>query len=65
MKLCKTTPDANEDEVVQVQHDRVQCYLSNNIVMSSWEEIQFNQNQHVLGYDKSNNFHILDNSKPV
>jgi hypothetical protein len=30
-----------------------------------WEELSFKKDQHGLGYDKSNNFHISDYSKPI
>ena len=30
-----------------------------------WEELSFKKNQHVLGYDKGNNFHIPNYSKPI
>jgi hypothetical protein len=30
-----------------------------------WEELSFKKNRHGLGYDKGNNFHIPDYSKPI
>jgi hypothetical protein len=30
-----------------------------------WEELSFNKDRHGLGYDKRNNFHIPDYSKPI
>jgi hypothetical protein len=35
------------------------------MIVRPWEELQFNKNQHGLGYDKGNNFHISDYSKLV
>jgi hypothetical protein len=43
-KLNKTTPDADEDEVVQVRHNQVQNSLSKPIIRP-WEEIIYNKNR--------------------
>jgi hypothetical protein len=46
------------------EHQEVQNDLS-KMIFIPWEELQFNKNRHGLGYDKGNNFHILDYSKIV
>jgi hypothetical protein len=51
-------------ENIYEEHQEVQNDLSKMIVRP-WEELQFNKNRHGLGYDKGNNFHIPDYSKPV
>jgi len=43
----------------QVQHD-----LSKMIIIP-WEELHYNRNQHGLGYENQNIFHILNYSKPI
>jgi hypothetical protein len=35
------------------------------MIVKPWEELLFNKNQHTLGYDKGNNFHIPVYSKLV
>jgi hypothetical protein len=35
------------------------------MVVRPWEELLFNKDQHGLGYEKGNNFHIPDYFKPV
>jgi hypothetical protein len=53
-----------EFEDTKEDHQELQNDLSKMFVRP-WEELSFNKKRHVFGYDKSNNFHILDSSKPV
>jgi hypothetical protein len=46
------------------EHQQVQNDLS-KIIVRPWEELQFNKNQHGLGYEKDISFHIPNYSKPI
>jgi hypothetical protein len=53
-----------ENEDTKEEHQELQNDLSKMIVRP-WEELSFNKDRHGLGYDKGNNFHIPNYSKPI
>jgi hypothetical protein len=61
--------DNNNSSKSKFQDTKEQSQDSQNdlskMVVRPWEELLFNKNRHGLGYDKGNNFHIPDYSKPV
>jgi hypothetical protein len=62
--IMTTTTSKSKFQDTKEQSQDSQNDLS-KMVVRPWEELLFNKDRHGLGYDKGNNFHIPDYSKPV